>query len=109
MHRDRVGFFVSQQVIFSKTDIFCFWFDLWIDKGFRYIRGLVWRLSRKPLTQPLMQFDVFPLVPSPLLLTESYVHDFLLGQEAGGTFVSFFRRALGPSLTGGLADGLVTS
>lgn len=56
-----------------------------------------------------MQFDVFPLVPSPLLLTESYVHDFLLGQEAGGTFVSSFHRALGPSLTGGLADGLVTS
>lgn len=28
-----MGFLVSQQVIFSKIDIFCFWFDLWIDKG----------------------------------------------------------------------------
>lgn len=93
------GFFVSQQGIFSKIDIFCFWFDLWIDKEFRNISGLVWSLCCKPLTQPLTQFDVFPLVPLPLLVTGSYCHGFLPGQETQGIFVSSFSGALSPSFT----------
>lgn len=43
-----------------------------------------------------MQFDGFPLVALPLLVTGSYFHDFLPGQEARGIFVIFLSRGVGP-------------